>query len=638
MCGICGFFGERGNRTLLASMCSSIIHRGPDSSGYFDDSRIGLGMRRLSIIDVEGGHQPLFNEDGSVCVVFNGELYNFSSLREELEKKGHRFSTASDTETVVHLYEELGEGCVRKLRGMFAFALYDSRRKTLLLARDRLGIKPLYYTMLGGKTLLFASEIKAILQHPEVERAVNGRALDRFMSLRYVPCPETMFDGVYKLQPAHTMSCAIEPSGKISVSVKRYWEIPIYAETQKTEGQHSAELRRLLEESVGMHLMSEVPLGLFLSGGLDSSAIAGLMARHITGEKIKTFSVGFAGASSVDETSNARKVAECLGTEHHELIVSDEDIVKSLPKTIWHLDEPVGDATNIPTFLLSEFTRKKGVTVALAGEGGDEAFAGYFHHRLLLHAEKLKRFPAILKKRLGSIAGRLPLFILNRFFRYPSSMGEGWRRRLADFVSTAGDRAGCYSAAISIFDVGEKSELLGRQAQPTRPIFVKYFENPNSQNLFNQLLRLESETWLPDYILARLDKMTMAHSLEGRVPFLDHNLIEFSSRIPPSLKIRGGVEKYILRKAVFDVLPAEVLKRKKHPFFVPIDQWFSKNGGLRDYLGGILDSGSSGYFRKEYVKGIFDKYEKSRLYCSRQLWNILTFELWHKTFVLQKSI
>jgi len=625
MCGIAGMVGFS-DRELLKKMCDTIKHRGPDDSGFFIDDSIGLGNRRLSIIDVAGGHQPIHNEDESVWIVFNGEIYNFQELRKGLEKKGHRFYTNTDTEVIVHAYEEFGNACVKKLRGMFAFAIWDAEDKKLLLARDRLGIKPLYYTLLGRK-LMFASEIKSILQDERVKRKINKRALHYFLALRYVPGPDTMFQGIYKLQPGHSLTWK---DGMINI--KRYWKLRMKP-SNKPERYYLKKLYEMLKESIRMRLMSEVPLGAYLSGGIDSTSVVALMS-ELMDEPVKTFSVGF-GEERIDELPYSRLVADYFNTDHHEFIVEPTKL-ELLPKVVWYFDEPVADPAAIPVYLLSKLA-KKYVTVVLTGEGGDELFAGYEHYMWMCNYKKYSRLiPLIFKGMVPRVVKFVPMSVYNKFWKFSSYLGNEGVRRLSEFVKLAeSDMCDAYMKFVSIFDETElRRLLLQTRIHTMREMYSRYFAHAGTHNLLNTLILLETEVQLPDDLLMKNDKMGMAHSIETRVPFLDHELVEFAASLPQHLKLNGTKDKYILRKVMSKRTPEGIMDRKKHRFFVPIDTWFE--GELGEVFVQLFSEESVkrlGLFDYRYITHILEGFKDSRLYYARQAFTLLSFEIWRRIFI-----
>ncbi|MBI4010071.1 MAG: asparagine synthase (glutamine-hydrolyzing) [Candidatus Aenigmarchaeota archaeon] len=618
MCGIAGFVGLD-DKSLLRKMCNIMKYRGPNDAGYYTDKGIALGSRRLSIIDIAGGRQPIHNEDESIWVIFNGEIYNFRELRDFCESKGHKFYTNTDTEVIVHLYEILGDSLCKLLRGMFAFALWDSNKQKLLLARDMVGEKPLYYT-LQNDTLFFASEIKCLLQNEEFRRKINFHALYNYLSLRYVPTQETIFSEIKKLPPGHILV-----HNKNKIAIKKYWDFDLENGGYHTENFYLERLERLLKESVKVRLISDVPLGVFLSGGIDSSLITGLMSQMLE-EPVKTFSVGFNQPD--DELNYAKMVSNRFDTEHYEFVV-DPKQVNLLPKLIWHLDEPLADATIIPTYLISELA-KKHATVVLVGEGSDELFSSYVHEKMMILMERYKSvLPAFTK-----LFPLLPVSILNKFFEYPSSMGIKGKENLIKILLSK-DLSKRYSTFVSTFNEDEKEILFQKyfkqKSLPVEHIFKKYFDTRT--NLANKMLLADLETWLPNYILLRLDKMTMANSIEGRAPFLDHKLIEFSFKLPMKLKLNGVTDKYILRKLATKFLPKKIAERKKRTFITPMHLWGEKE--LLELSEQLLFG--NGFFNKNYITELLNRYKTSKLIVGRQLWTLITFVLWHKIFIENKK-
>lgn len=610
MCGITGFAGFE-DKKLIRKMADILSHRGPDDSGYFIGKNVCLGHRRLSIIDVGGGKQPMYNEDNTVCIVFNGEIYNYLELKQALEKKGHKFRTSSDTETIIHAYEEYGEACAKHLQGMFAFAIWDERWKKLLLARDRPGIKPLYYATIND-SIVFASEIKAILLHPGIIRKVDNDALYSYLTFGYVPAPKTMFSGIFKLPAA----CTLSFKGGTH-EIRKYWDVEFREDSTLGEEQCKNELFGLLKESVSSHLMSEVPLGAFLSGGLDSSSVVALMASSMR-EPVKTISAGFEEGGYYDELKYARIVAEHFGTDHQEVILNMRDL-KILPKIVWHFDEPVPDPSSIPEYLISQ-KAKKVVTVALVGEGSDELFMGYRQYRILSLA-----YSPIIKRVLrhapvqgiASLLSRAP--IPRKAKRYLEAAAG-----LSKSISVPQD---CYLGLISLSDADERKNLL---ASPKSAFTDSVVRNQfsGSGNLFDKMSKFELSVPLPDVLLMNVDKMTMANAVEARVPFLDHRLIEFAAKVPHSLKLKRFDEKYLLKRAMSGILPREIISRKKHPFATPLKSWLE--GGLADRMQEALSRERverQGYFNYPNVKKLLDG-KKYNL-----LWPLVFFEMWHEIFI-----
>lgn len=634
MCGICGIVGFE-DKVLLRRMCDVISHRGPDDSGYYSDKNIELGSRRLSIIDVKGGHQPIHNEDETIWIVFNGEIYNFLKLKELLEENGHKFYTNCDTEVIVHAYEDYGEKCVKLLKGMFAFAIWDSKKKKLLLARDRVGKKPLYYAS-KNSSFLFGSEIKSMLQYEKIERKVDYEALHNFLTFRYVPGPLTMFKNIKKLQPGYILTYQNN-----KIRVRKYWDVK-FGVINESENYYIKNILRLLRNSVKTRLMSEVPLGAYLSGGIDSSSVVGIMSEFME-EPVKTFTVGF-GDEKFDENIYARIVSEKFGTDHHEFIVKPSKI-NILPKIVWHFDEPVADPAAIPVYLISELA-KKYVTVVLTGEGGDEVFAGYEQCKIISNANRyIKYFPETLKdKIIPYILRTLPKNIFDSFFAYSSSLGEMGISRAVKFIKYLDDVDESYLVLTSIFDEDEKKNLYSDETKirvrdlDSIKVIRPYIKSVNS-NILNKILLFEIKVQLPDNLLMKADKMIMAHSIEARVPLLDQEFIEFSNTIPPDLKLRGFNEKYIFRKAMKEIVPEIITKRNKQRFFVPIHSWFEDE--LKDVSENLFSEEQAvfkKYFNYHAIKNIKINFEKSKLYYSRQLWNILNFIIWHKIFIEDNNL
>src|SRR3989442_4785557 len=616
MCGIAGIVGLRGQPvegSEIRSMCAVMAHRGPDDEGLYLGNGVGLGMRRLSIIDLETGHQPLSNEDGTVWAVCNGEIYNFREVRGELERLGHVFYPGSDSETIVHLYEEHGAACVEKLRGMFALAVWDERRRQLLLARDRLGIKPLYYAEADGR-LIFASELKAVLQAPWVERRLSWGAVGHLFTFLCTPARDSIVDGVRKLEPGHFLIAA---AGR-PIRIERYWEVRFEPAAGGTEEDFAQGLRERLQESVRLHLASDVPLGAFLSGGIDSSAVVASMAR-LSPAPVKTFSIGFV-EEDFNELRHARRVAAQFGTEHHELIVTP-DVLGIVDDIAWFLDEPFGDSSALPTYVVSKLASEF-VTVALSGDGGDELFAGYDKYLVEERERRHEVLPGPLRRALGTLARLMP---------------NGMRgRNLLHHVSLAG--ADRYLDASTLFRAAQKRALLRPDA----------FERMSREDPWrteaeclarveghwlSALQYLDLKSYLPLDILTKVDRMSMAHGLEVRVPLLDHPLVEFAATIPADLKLRHGVTKSIFKRAMRGVLPDAVIDRRKQGFAVPLGRWFRGQLGrfVRDLLlsetcrrRGILDQG--------YVARLLARHDRGRD-LDLQLWTLISFELWCRTFL-----
>jgi len=634
MCGIAGFNWD--DKRLAVKMVSVINHRGPDSSGFYNDRNASLGHARLSIIDLsDKGKQPMSNEDGSIWISYNGEIYNFQEIRYELEKKGHKFVSHTDTETIIHAYEEYGTSCLDYFNGMFAFCIYDSNKKIFFIARDRIGKKPLYYYLNNGK-FIFASEIKSILECSQVKRAVNLDALNNFISLRYNPIKETIFEGIERLFAGHYMIFDLK---KHSMKIEKYWDFAVDEKFKKSKSFFSKELRELFKDSVRMRLISDVPLGVYLSGGIDSSAIVSMMSRinKETGndKPIKTFSVGFKYGDKVNELPFAKQVRDLFSTEHKEFLI-EPDSIKALPKIIWHLDEPCADPALIPVFYLSEYA-KKDITVILTGDGGDELFAGYDQYKFLTAANRLRFLPKSVRQNfLPSFINYVPDVVLDKFYKHSSNMGsEGVKRFSRFFSKIKDDKAGAYYELVSIFDDEERKQLVAEKKIRNidyKEIGKTYFSDKNS--FTNQLLRFDTKRLLPESYLMKTDRMTMAHSVEARVPFLDYRLVEFAFKIPPRYKLNGMQTKYILKQALHGYLPKNILQRKKQSFHVPVEEWVEKD--LKHVFEEMLSEKlikKQGYFDYSYVQKMFNGYKNSRLFYARQLWNLLSFQLWHRIYI-----
>jgi len=633
MCGICGIVGLNGaagfGQPDIARMCDALAHRGPDDSGFqLNDfksesgpGRVGLGHRRLSIIDLAKGHQPLSNEDGTVWIVFNGEIYNFQELRPALIAQGHRFRTDSDTEVIVHLYEQKGADCLQELRGMFAFAIWDSSARSLFLARDRIGKKPLCYRVEKDR-ILFASEIKSILQAGGVPRELSLEALHHYLTYQYVPHPLTMFQGIAKLPPGHYLTWK---DGR--AEVREYWRPTCRPEPLK-EAECVERVRELLTESVRLRLISDVPLGAFLSGGLDSSIVVGLMAK-LSNAPVKTFSIGFA-EKRYDELEYARAVARHFKTEHQEFIVRP-NAVEIIPKLVWHYDEPFADSSAIPTYYVSQITRQH-VKVALTGDAGDEGFAGYPRYRAVKLGLWFDRLPGFLRRALaGKYWQRLPVSVEQKTKRRRL-------RRLFEALDLPPKER--YVRWCAIFDDGRKAALYSPELRAalapvsSAKIFEEEYAKAPDADFLAATMFVDFMRYLPDDLLFKVDIASMAHGLECRAPFLDHKLVEFIGRIPTDLKLRGFTTKYLLRRAFGEMLPPEILHRPKMGFGVPISDWF--RGELQGYLREtLLDPATlrRGYFAPEYVRQLVEDHVAARADHGYRLWALLMFELWHRRFM-----
>ena len=624
MCGICGsihFDGKPVTRRLLAGMNDTLRHRGPDGEGYFIDGAVGLAMRRLRIIDIEGSDQPLSNEDGSIQVIFNGEIYNYRELRRGLEARGHRFKTDGDGETIVHLYEDCGGDALKHLRGMFALALWDARRGRLLLARDRFGQKPLYYYQ-DSKVFVFASEIKAILAHPDITRvsrfeADDRRALAEYLSFGYVPAPETAFSGIKMLEPAMTLQ--VNRAG--ALAAKRYWEPPQLAPPDPSAKAQAflGDLRAQLEEAVKLRLVSDVPLGAFLSGGLDSSLIVALMRRH-SNAAVKTFSIGFAGDDSFDETPQAERVARHLETEHTAFRVEPE-AMSLLSELVWHHDQPFADSSAIPTYLVSKLTRAQ-VTVALTGDGGDELFAGY---ERFYAADLMRRLSAVPAPLMKAATGLLRLLPEGTGYYDPVKRARRFARAASLPLAEA------YFDLVRVFDAAHLAEIC--PGAGGLPPFMNPGMHAGQPHPVARLVEGNMRSYLPDDLLIKADRCSMQASLEARAPFLDHELAEYAASIPFNLKLKGSRTKHILKEAARGLLPDDIIDRKKHGFGVPLGAWLRREmEPARDVLLSRR-ARERGLLEMSVVERLIAEHESGARDRNRQLWALLTLEEWHRQFV-----
>jgi len=607
-----------------------LSHRGPDDAGRkllpfstpAGPGKVGLGHCRLSIIDLAGGHQPLANEDETVWIVFNGEIYNFPELRDRLLARGHRFRTHCDTETILHLYEERDVECLRELRGMFAFAIWDARKNRLFAARDRVGKKPLVYRA-ERERILFGSEIKSILQAPDVPREVCTEALHHYLTYGYVPHPLTMFKGISKLPPGHFL---LWQDGK--AQVQEYWRPPFVAAPERPEREYVEELRALMEESVRLRLISDVPLGAFLSGGMDSSIVVGLMAK-LSNAPVKTFSIGFE-EKRYDELEYARLAARHFKTDHHEFIVRP-NAVEIIAKLVWHYDEPFADSSAIPTYYVSQVTRQH-VKVALTGDAGDEGFAGYPRYRAAKLGQWFDRLPGPARRMLGGrFWGSMPVSVEHRSFRRRA-------RRLFEALNMPPRER--YVRWCSIFDDARKQALYSDEMRAamagslSSAIFDAEYEKVPGLDFLAQTTFVDFMRYMPDDLLAKVDIASMAHGLECRAPFLDQKVMEFVGALPTRMKMRGFAQKYLLKRAFGEMLPQEIVRRPKMGFGVPIADWF--RGELRDYLRSVLlapEALGRGYFRPETVTALVEEHVAKRADHGYRLWSLLMFELWHRAFI-----
>ncbi len=616
MCGIAGivsFEGRPIHERELRDMCDVIVHRGPDDSGYYLGAQAGLAMRRLSIIDLASGRQPVSNEDGSVWVVLNGEIYNFKQLRAELESRGHVFATRSDTEVIVHLYEEYGKHCVEHLRGMFGFALWDDRQKQFLLARDRIGIKPVYYAELGGR-LVFASELKSILQLPEAGRELNRAAVAHLFTFLSTPPAEAIIGGVRKLEPAHLLTAS---PGRSAV-VERYWDLNLEPDYSKPEEYFVEGIRALIEESVRLHMVSDVPLGAFLSGGIDSSAVAA-SAAMLSADRLKTFSIGFS-EPEYNELDYARLVAARYDTDHHELTLGPDAFV-SLEDLAWHLDEPFGDSSAIPTYMVSKLAAQS-VKVVLSGDGGDELFAGYDKYVVEERERSRVNLPAPVRRLLGAVSRRMPDGMRGKNYLRHTSLRGAERYLDASTLFRRDDFAklfeGDFANSLSAFEPWK-----ARAAHMER----------DDRHWLSTLQDTDIRNYLPLDILTKVDRMSMAHSIETRVPLLDHKLVEFAATVPPEMQLQGSVTKRLFKRAMRGILPDGVIDRPKRGFAVPLSYWF--RGRLRSEVRELLlgeRTRRRGIFNTRYIESLVSRHERGRN-LDLELWTLISFELWSRVFV-----
>jgi asparagine synthase (glutamine-hydrolysing) len=623
MCGIAGVYNYANDRpidaALLKQMTDAIAHRGPDDDGFLIQGRIGLGHRRLSIIDVSGGHQPIFNEDGTVAIVFNGEIYNYLELAKLVESRGHKLQTRSDTETIVHLYEEFGEGCVAMLRGMFAFAIWDGRQQTMLLARDRLGKKPLYYADYQGR-VLFGSEVKSIIQDPAIPREIDPQAMADYFSFLAIPAPKSIFKHVRKLRPAHYL--VVTRSG---VREQEYWDIDFSQTEIRSEAEWQEQLLDALREAVGIRLMSEVPLGAFLSGGVDSSSVVAMMTK-ITNRPVVTASIGFT-SEEFSEAAAAKKFAESVNAEHHERIVNP-DAVSVIEKLAYHYDEPFADSSAVPTYYVSQVAREF-VTVALSGDGGDENFAGYRRYKFDVAENRVRNvLPASLRKpAFGAMAAVYPqLDWLPRPLRAKATLrnlsldpSEAYFQSV--YGAVARERDGLLNADLT-------AKLSGYNPFD---LFRYYYDRAKTDDPLSRAQYVDMKTYLVDDILTKVDRASMAVSLEVRCPILDHKFMELAARIPSDLKLRGGVGKYIFKQAIRKIVPEEVLTRPKMGFSIPLAEWL--RGDLRDLGESLLFETQDDLLNQASVKSLWERHQSGARDFGTPLWTILMFRLWQRKFL-----
>ena len=625
MCGIVGFVrnDEKAiDQGLLARMNDAIRHRGPDDDGFYVNGPVGLAMRRLAIIDLKSGKQPIHNQDRTAWIVFNGEIYNYLELRQQLEKLGHTFYTNSDTEAIVHAYDQYGADCPKYLRGMFVFAIWDERTQELFLARDRVGKKPLLYANVNGQ-LVFGSEFSALLLHPDISKDIQPEAIDAYLSFMCVPAPLTAYRAIRKLEPGHSLRWR-----KGEIKIERYWQPDFSKKLDISEEEAGERAVQILRDAVKVRLMSEVPLGAFLSGGIDSSAVVALMSQE-SSDKVKTFSIGFE-EQDFSELHHARRVAEYVGADHHEFIVRP-DAVEILPMLVEHYGEPYADSSAVPTYYVARETRRH-VTVALNGDGGDESFAGYERYAAMQLAENYRRFPKFLRESvIREAVGLIPT----------SELGRSRVKSAKRFLEAASlPKVDRYLRWVSTFDTSAKDSLYSADFQhETITGYAKSFLEPwfvraNGSGIIDASLLTDLMTYLPNDLLVKVDIATMAVSLEARSPFLDHHVIEFAASLPEHLKLRRLTTKYLLKKVLRQLLPSENLDRRKMGFGVPIGHWF--RGKMEPFLREVVLSEKAlkrGLFKPEAVKQLIELHTRGERDYSHQLWTLLMLELWFQRFI-----
>jgi asparagine synthase (glutamine-hydrolysing) len=626
MCGICGKVGFEQNAevsgNLMGAMLDTIRHRGPDDQGVYVSPSVGLGHARLSIIDLTSGHQPLSNEDGTVWIVFNGEIYNYQELRRFLLQKGHIFKTQTDTEVIVHLYEEIGPKCVEKLRGMFAFALWDQNNKALMLARDRVGIKPLYYS-LSDRAIVFASEIKAILVDPSITRKLAPEIIDRFLTFLYVPGQDTLLQGIQKLAPGHYL---MVKDGK--AHVRQYWDLEFSKPSQFPSVEEAEqELLSILAESIELHMIADVPVGVLLSGGVDSTAVLSYVANK-TDKEISSYTVGFADPGIADERPYAKLASETFSSCHHDMTITAGDFAEFLPRYVWHMEEPVCEPPAIAMYYVSKLARND-VKVLLSGEGGDEAFAGYNNYRSILWLERLKRiWPALNSSASWGVSQLNSWMHSTRVAKYAPLINARFPQYYYSRTSTPYRYSGNGLGELYSTDFRRSID----REFTVEPVH-KLFSAVKDESVLDQMLYIDTKTWLPDDLLIKADKMTMANSVELRVPLLDHRLLEFAAALPPQYKLNGFTLKYIWKKALSKRIPDSILKRRKAGFPVPYESWLRHN--LKDTVHGILTDRKSiqrGYFQKATVEKLIQANQDRGAY-SKEIFSLVSLELWHRMFL-----
>ena len=621
MCGIAGILnlekGNPGRPELLEGMLRTIIHRGPDEDGTLIDGELAMGMRRLSIIDLADGKQPIQNEDGRYSVILNGEIYNYIELRNDLQSRGHKFRTNSDTEVIVHLFEEYGEGCVEHLRGMFGFAIWDHQQHELFIYRDRLGIKPLYYVVDTNRRLIFGSEIKSLLTLPDVTAEIDHAALNEYLSLKYVPAPRTLFKGIRSLPPGHMIRVCDS-----KVEIKQYWDLSFAKKQEFANEEECVEaLLEKLRESIRLRLRSDVPFGAFLSGGLDSSIIVALMSERLD-QPVNTFSAGFSGADGQDELPYARQVAEKFGCNHHEVLIGADDFLSLADKVMWHLEQPISDQATVATHMVARLARQH-VKMVLTGEGGDELFAGYARYVGEGYSTTAKWMPRPLRGLACTAISKLP----------------GLRRqKIALHALMQNDEVSRFSNWFPLFNGDLKSKVVTEQLKPMMTNAVdsiaEHLAKCDGKSPLERMLYVDSKLWLPDYLLLRGDKLTMANSIEGRVPLLDHELVEFACGLPDEMKLNGKTRKYLLKKVGERLLPKEIIYRKKQGFPIPIHNWLRNEA--KEMMHDLLSPQSladRGLFDPKVVSQLMASHVSGYADHSTELWGVMSIELWMKNFV-----
>jgi asparagine synthase (glutamine-hydrolysing) len=624
MCGICGklnFNREKPvSRRLLKRMADTISHRGPDDEGYYLSGQVGLGFRRLSIIDLATGHQPLSNEDGTIWIVFNGEIYNFEQLRGDLLARGHVFRTRTDTEVIVHLYEEFGPACVERLRGMFGFAIWDEQRRSLMLARDRIGIKPIYYAI-GADSVVFGSEIKAILADSEISARVRPEIIDRFLTFYYVPGEDTLFENIFKLRPGTYMMVRQD-----KVEIHQYWDLA-FNPTPRSTADAEKELVELLDESVRMHMISDVPVGILLSGGVDSTAMLSF-ASGTTERTLASFTLGFRSAEIPDERPYARIAAQRYGTDHHEMTMSADDFRDFLPQYAWYMEEPVCEAPAVALYYVTKLA-KNSVKVLISGEGGDEAFAGYQTYRGVLWVERLKSALGPIKSQVSSAAGAANLVLKNpRVAKYAPLLAHPFEEY---YYSRSSGPDSFFNRNVNTLYSSDFANLSDK-AFATRPM-RDIMASSQGFGLINRMLYVDTKTSLPDDLLLKADKMTMANSIELRVPFLDHKLMEFAASLQENQKVRGLTTKYIAKRALSSRVPEPILNRPKAGFPVPFGAWLRTD--LKEFVHEVLLDRTTierGYFNTSCIEGLLRANAEFGSY-AKEVLSLLTLELWHRAFL-----